>query len=669
MRKFVLVFTLLILDVGMLLSQVTRTSLGKDFWIAFPPTEHSNSGLLGVFISSVADAQVVIEARDRNGATSSQTVTTPAGSVYEAAFSTAGYELRSASFPNGSIGDCEMPRQQSVHITSNVDVAVYAVVRDNNTSDAWMVLPTHSLGLDHRVLSYTSEYAPSLFGGGFYPSQFVVLATEDDTQVDIVLNTDGSRVGTGKTRSVTLQRGESYLLQAAVSASQPSNDLTGTRVRATKPIVVLGSHYRAQVPILTTTASRDVLVEQMQSIDVWGRQYVVPPLKPPTISNPSGSNDVCLIRILTSVDSTQITVDGIGTQIIPRAGGIWELPVSRGRVISASHPVLVGVLDRSANRIASVTNSGDPSLMIIPPVEQYLSSYQTINIEPRENGRPVYDQHQLTVFAPLSAGGLSVDGNPVAPLTQIGSSNYGYTHIDVSAGVHRSIAAPDPVADTSAEFGILIYGYGPAESYGYTGGMAFEKLYQPRVWLRVLDTTVSPGQQTFFTVVVDSISELTSLDAMAVRMLTAEVAYNATLWVPESSVLYAWTATGATSAKVQFQYSFDSLRVGDTIAIIPGSAVLGNAASDSVRLVDVGWFDTDGVPADVQYSVRDGLLRIQGLCDKNGLRLFDPTVDSTLPRVRYFDLMGREITTYTSGYALMVQTWPDGRVTSTRILR
>lgn len=651
-------------------AQELRTSLGKDFWVAFPPTEHEKSGSLSIFISADETATIKVEGRRQDGTQDTRNFTVAAGSVQEVKFVVAEYELRSAEYPAGSIGDCEQPKPQSVHVLSDVDVAAYAVVRDAKTSDAWMVLPTKSLGLDHRILSYPSERV-SGFGFGkstYYPSQFVLVATEDDTQIDITLNVPRSRVATGGTRNITLNKGESYLVQAAISSTFPNDDLTGSRVKADKPIVVLGSHYRAQVPVISSQASRDILVEQMQSVDVWGKRYVVPPLQPPNVSSQSSPNDVVVIRILTCTDSTTVEIEGIATQTIARAGGIWELPLGKGRAITANKPIMVGIYDRTANRDGMPSNSGDPSLIVVPPVEQFLSSYRTVNVEPLDLGKPVYDQHQLTIFAPLSATGISVDGSQSSTLTPIGTSGYGYTHLNVSAGVHRSIAVADPVADTVATFGILIYGYGPAESYGYTGGMAFEKLYQPRVVLRALDVVASPGDSTAIIVVVDSIHEPTSLQLLGASSLASEVSFNSTTWVPDPALFSQWSVLNTTHATIAFSYSFDTLRVGDTVARFSGRTTLGSVVSDSILLGSVAWHDKDGDALDVAYQTFGAVLRIAGVCDKNGLRLFDPF--QTNPQaVRYFDLLGREVNGAANGPLLLLRTLSNGNRTLQRIIK
>jgi len=630
-------------------SQQWMSSEGRDFWLAFPPTEHtSRSGRLSIFLSSENTTNVTIAARSRRGVVTTTRRTVNAGEVVEEVFDRSEYELASADFPVGSPGDCEIAVPTSIHITSEADISVYGSVRDNLTSDAWLALPTHVLGLEYRVMSYPSDYVSGFMGmAAYYPSQFVIIATEDSTIVDLTLSLSRTRIGLWKNRTIKLNRGESYLVQASVSSSSRHEDLTGTVIRSNKPIGVLGSHLRAQVPLLSSEASRDILIEQLPSVDTWGKRFVVPPLHLPADARQAEKNDVSVIRVLAHYDSTDVSVDGGGYFPLVRAGNIWEMPLQNGRTIVATKPVLVAIVDRSTKRDGNVTFSGDPSLIIIPPIEQYLSKYRTISIEPRPNNQPIYNEHWITVFAPLTTTGIRVDGNAVPALTPFSDSTFGYAHIKVNGGSHFSESPLPATTDSVSGFGILVYGYGPAESYGYTGGMAFSKLYQPTIWLRVADANAEPGDSVHIAVVVDSVTEQASLDAMQIRQLNGRATFNSTILVPAGLHFPSWSVQDATHGMVDAGSSFTALNIGDTVAMVHGVVVLGTMVADTVRY-DVGhWLNQNQQAVPVTTHVLNGLLTVNGICRENGERLFDPT--APLQHVRTFDVLGREVPKGTHG--------------------
>lgn len=652
MRPVISLLLLLLVAGSAVSAQAIRDSKGRNFWVAFPPNDHPPAGgepMLAVFLSSDEPASVTIEARRRTGETDFLNRPLPARTVVKVEFDMDDYELRGAQYPNGPTGDGERVMPTSINIRSDKDITVYAVSRDRNTSDAWLVLPTESLGFDHRVMSYASDArADTVFGvpvmNAAFPSQFLVVATEDSTDINIDLSISRSSTGLGRQRSASLNRGDSYLVQAAVTIAGQNDDLTGSRIRSNKPVAVISSHFRAQVPVLSDDASRDMLVEQVPSVDTWGKKFAVPPLEPPTDAVQSSQTDVTVLRILAHEDSTMISINGWPEWRI-NGGTTWDLPLSRGRTIESNKPILVAIIDRSANRRIGGTNrTGDPSLTLIPPIEQYLPEYRVVSIEPNP-GNPFYQAHYLTLIAPMEAdGSLAVDGIQTDTLTEIVDTTdfgYGYVHVPVTAGQHEVTG--------DSLFGIIAYGYGPAESYGYTGGMAFERLYRPWVVLRVLDTMAAPGDSVAFTVVVDSIGEQLSFNALAPKRLTGEIEYDRTVFVPRDARPPSQELRGT----IPFTADFDTLNIGDTVAVIHGRTVLGRIEQDSIHVLPPQWFNDLGQGLDIVHEERPGAFLVSELCrTSNGTRLFDPL--STAPVTRIYDATGRERPSLQSGLNIVV---------------
>ena len=147
------------------------------------------------------------------------------------------------------------------------------------TSDAMMVLPTDVLGKRYRVMSYGSDGKLDTNGGlniNSTPSEFVVTATEDNTAVTI--QPRAQVFGNAKLNPIglTLNRGESFLVQADITTQMLNSDLTGSVVESNKPVAVFAGHQRSSVPIenVNNVSSRDYLLEQMLPISVWGTKYI-----------------------------------------------------------------------------------------------------------------------------------------------------------------------------------------------------------------------------------------------------------------------------------------------------------------------------------------------------------------------------------------------------------
>ncbi len=652
MARF-LVIILFILAAGFSsgLAQALRDTYGRDFWIAVPPNDHSSTGsgdpsILSVFVVCGEATTLRFESQKRDGTAFNSTINIPSSAVWELRFATSDYELRGVTSPGGRCNDCEVPIPSSIHIETTTDVTVYAVIRDDNTSDAWIVLPTDALGTEYVVSTYASSAVADtvfLLGPQFdeaYPSQFLVIATEDSTTVNVELSVSRSAQATGNRRTVLLQRGDAYLVQALVSVTRQNDDLTGSRVRASKPIAVLGAHYRAQVPILSEQATRDCLVEQLPSTDVWGKRVIVPPLRPPVNTRRDSDRDVALARVLASRTKTGVSVNGSPVAVLG-AGAFIDLPLVNDALdVTASEPILVTIIDRSANRRARADNAGDPSLIVVPPVEQFLSSYRVMSIEPRQSGTAFYTEHRITCIVPMKhAASLKVDGTVAPAPVAIPGTAYGYVHFDVLRGRHTA------TCDTT--FGILIYGYGPAESYGYTGGMAFERLYTPVVTLRALDRRGKAGVLDTLVCVVDSISNTSDLRLSGARNVRGTLAFDATMFVPDNSMD---AMREQNRSVVPWAFVFDSLNVGDTILRIPGTHVLGSDTTSIIDLAGTAWYAASGDSLYVRSVERDGQLSADRVCLEGGrARLFDPLQAVPRRQRSYYDIRGRYVGTSLEG--------------------
>jgi hypothetical protein len=275
----------------------------------------------------------------------------------------------------------------------------------------------------------------------------------------------------------------------------------------------------------------------------------------------------------------------------------------------------------------------------MPPIEQYLDAYRVLNVEPVESGRPFYTQHQITCVVPIAAAAsLRIDGRTTPAPTAIAGTPYGYVHLDVVAGSHALTC--------DSTFGVIVYGYGPAESYGYTGGMAYERIYRPRITLRVFDIAGFPGDLDTLVAIVDSIDDVSNLRLSGINTIMGSVDHDLSMFVVDGAVV---ADAERLRALHPFSRVFDSVTAGDTIAVIVGRHVLGQDTASITTLRDVTWRTGAGDTIDVETTVIDGRIRTLGICDDAGPRLFDPRVARTLREQRYYDVLGRDVGTSIEG--------------------
>lgn len=511
-------------------AQVYPDSKGRDFWLTFPPNFHNNEDSLGfspldrlehqlyIYVGSETPTTGTITIRNITGTSTTIpfSITNPAV-LFEYRTYYDGIELRGFN-RGGSLmpqnSQAESPAPQSIHIQSASDVTVYAMNQARTTSDALLVLPTDALTGDYVVMSYNSDIRSFSDPSASTPSQFVVVATEDNTRVEITPTANTSLYLRGDVIVETLQQGESFLVQAAMDG--PDNaDLSGSVVRANKPVAVFGSHQRATIPIafIGQLASRDYLIEQMSPVGTWGKSAFVTPFAKSSNEIDLGTD---LYRVVAAFDSTAVIVDG-AFQVLMNAGQVFESSLTRASAITTSRPALVAQFKKTTGQTGQPNQRiGDPLMMLVPPAEQFMNEYRFINVQSYEfaalnDSTPIYEEQFLNIVVPtLGIPGLVLDGLPVSPgmFQPIGQTPFSWTQLSMTDGVHHI------KGDTT--FGIYVYGYGIANSYGYIGGMAFRPLdtYPPVILSdvrcgsvsgtiadsvlgdsRVSDITVVPGSE------------------------------------------------------------------------------------------------------------------------------------------------------------------------------
>ena len=476
-------------------------SKGRDFWFTFLPNWHNGETTLAtdplrqrehqlyIYIGAERPTTGTITYRNASGQTRTENFTiADVSKLYTTSVYYRNQELRGISNNgegfNYSTSDNESVAPQSVHIVASDEVTVYALNQANLTSDAFLVLPTDALAEDYVIASYNSDVtkvgSTQTVSNNATPSQFAVVATEDSTFIYITPRAQTPRNPRRTIDTVFLDQGDSYLVQADLRVGVDP-DLTGSLVRASKPVAVFAGHHRALLPIAWrgTLASRDCLVEQMNPIRTWGKSAFIVPFIQASDEIDAG-NDI--MRVIAGFDSTEVIIDGVLRRIID-AGEFYEEGVTSAKEIETSRPAMVAQYKKSSGAASQFdfTRIGDPFMMLVPPAEQFMDAYRFISIQSYNyrngpNGSiivddSIYTEQWLNIVHPvIGLSSLTLDGVPVDPniFSNFPGSRYARASIRMTDGVHEIRS------DTT--FGIYVYGYGLANSYGYIGGMSFRPL-------------------------------------------------------------------------------------------------------------------------------------------------------------------------------------------------
>jgi hypothetical protein len=152
------------------------------------------------------------------------------------------------------------------------------------------------------------------------------------------------------------------------------------------------------------------------------------------------------------------------------SGAHQDVVVNSPHIVTSNNPILVAQFQHSVVPEAQITmpvdSIGDPFMALMPSPEQFMDSYVF-----ESYGTEDLLVHYATVVLPTDAMfTLRLDGYPVVPkaFDVVSGAPYVSAHLQFARGSHM-ISAARP-------FGLMVYSYGPYNSYGFPAGMTFEPI-------------------------------------------------------------------------------------------------------------------------------------------------------------------------------------------------
>jgi outer membrane protein OmpA-like peptidoglycan-associated protein len=421
-----ILFSLCMLVVSSLGNPTTasaQTTAGKDFWLGFM---YNDSG-----IHNPIELTVYMSSPEKT----SGTVSIPAiGWKQDFAVEPGKGAVVRIPSDIGMARLSEAIEPKAVHVESQDTIACFALNYSAQTSDASVILPSKALGREYRVMAYSANV---------FPSECMIVPTMDSTSIEITPSV--ATLGGKKAQipfTVKLSRGEEYQIQS-------DSDLTGTRIISSKPLAVFGGSACADIPVGYDFFNH--LFEEMYPLTAWGSHYITIPLL-------SRKGDT--YRFLASEDSTLIEIAGKKEHL--NSGQFFERVLKEPTVITASKPICVAQFSNSSS--FDKQEDADPFMIVLSPNEQ-MQHLVTFNaFESR-----VITAYYLNLLVPSSgASGLRLDGKSVQAAAVEGDKNYSYAQLKISAGDHT--------LSCDAGFIAYVYGYGRAESYGYSAGASIRAI-------------------------------------------------------------------------------------------------------------------------------------------------------------------------------------------------
>ncbi|HUR10244.1 MAG TPA: IgGFc-binding protein, partial [Flavitalea sp.] len=429
------------------------TNKGKDFWIGY-------GNHIRMFNSGVAERMELYFTSDVN--TTGQV--TIAGIGFSQPFSVVANQITTMSIPRSAALMQEGIYNLGIHVTSQKAIVVYSFIYVNAISGATLCLPTSTLGREYYSVNYTQESnEPNSF------SYFFAVATDTGTTTLEILPTQTSIQGrpAGVPFFLNLSQGQVFQYLSQI-------DLTGSSIRSInsgagcKKISVFSGSGKISIGCLNPGTS-DNLYQQMYPTSTWGKTYITVP----SINSGLTSQNNYL-RIFKSNPTAIVKVNG--GIILPGSfinGQYCDLPMSNTpNLVESDLPVMVAQYF-STQGCSGNSGVGDPEMIFLNPVEQTVNNVTLNSMQPIVN--TAITEHFINVViknSPTALNTFKIDGNAygVSFLSHPYIPGYAYAQIPVSRGTH-TISCDTP-------FNAIAYGFGIAESYGYSAGTNLKDLYQ-----------------------------------------------------------------------------------------------------------------------------------------------------------------------------------------------
>lgn len=324
--------------------------------------------------------------------------------------------------------------------------------------DATLLIPVHALDDRYRVLTWPGQ------GYNQRGTMSIIAVDDEPTTVTVVLPeaAEGGvdfrgEMTSPEHRSLSftpglpwteiLDRGEVWNLQSGAFT-----DLSGTEVIADKDIVLFAGTRCSNIP--SGIPRCDHLEHQMLPLRNQGRNYIAPGGLP-------RAEEETWYRIVATLDGTTIssTPSVFGEAVELSAGETFTFSSSEPLAIEASAPVMVGMFLASAD--AGAGGLGDPSFVLLPPVEQFQSSYAFLT--PND-----FERDGLTLIANGEAMVTLDEMSLALSWEQIAESQWRVAHTQIIDGPH--------VITSDRPIGMITTGYDEEVSYAFTGGLSLQKL-------------------------------------------------------------------------------------------------------------------------------------------------------------------------------------------------
>lgn len=454
--RVLLIVLMVVIALPMALAQGITTE-GKEFWLTYMHNgyrDHPDGGWV--------ETQVLVSAKR----SCTGTISNP-NTGWRRNFSVAANSVITINVPETQgyhgVNYNEVVANKGLKVVTSDTVSVYCTNIAQVSFDGSFVLPVESLGSEYRVITHEqSKIGYNSYVTENLTSSFVVLATENNTQVSITPSktTLGGHVA-GTTFTVTLNAGQTYQVRSSLSTAEGARNLTGSRVVAAdgKKIAVFNGNTLTCVPIGMGNGY-DHVFEQAMPFESWGKEFCV-------TNSRERKHD--FITVLSGGNNNAITRNG-NAFITLNEGQSFCIQIDTTTYIQTTQPTGICLHNTSSWDDGNASAFGDPSMTWIAPMEQRIEDLTFTTFDHDEANIMFHCVNIVASTADINRVYLDNSLIPSSEFTPVVGSNgqYIYAQKVISHGVHNLHCAGGITAH--------VYGFGTSKGYAYMAGSATNPL-------------------------------------------------------------------------------------------------------------------------------------------------------------------------------------------------
>ncbi len=379
-------------------TSIQPTNAGTDFYFSFPPClDEESIGLENscrVFVTSSVKQLITVEVPGKGWKM------TKIGAINDAIEFILPTGVAQPFFKRGS--SFAPPEQvyqgAAIHVYANAPIIAYGVTRYHYNSEGFLALPVSVLGTEYIVASWPQHTTE----GSTYQlvAETTISAAYDETVVQFVMggtsaSTTSGGLKPGQSETFIMHKGDVLCF----ASNGDGQDISGSRIKSTKPIAVVSGNQCASIPAGDTQC--DYLSEMELPTYSWGKEYHVTPI--------FGRKKNSIVRIFAKEKNTTIYRDSVFWFTLTGSRTVIDSFYAERRASDGAPRAVIITADKPISVVQYNPGKSDDNIasnqfqMALTPFEQYQK--EIVFCTPgSKTGNNNFKIHYINLIYQLGAG-------------------------------------------------------------------------------------------------------------------------------------------------------------------------------------------------------------------------------------------------------------------------